>query len=361
VNVLLLHLDGRLPNIALMRLAAHHRALGDDVTLRHAPTVAAVEPEIGDNFGRVYASAVFERTRPVAERLLKVRPDAIVGGTGFDVARTLESVGVTTLAQDYSVYPRCHFSIGFTQRGCRLRCPFCIVPRKEGAAREEQTIADIWRGGAHRREVVLLDNDFFGVSGWRARIEELRAGRYKVCFCQGINARMISEEAAVALASVDYRDASFKARRIYTAWDNREDERTLFRGLDRLASAGIKPDHVMVYLLVGYWPGETQADREYRRAKLRAWGARPYPMPYQRTRELVGFQRWVLGAYDKGDAATPSVPRISWDAWCRAKYQPAGLGDRSDAQRRLPLFDDADLLRPEITRAAAHMTEEGAS
>lgn len=27
--VLLLHLDGKLPNLALMRIAAHHRAIGD--------------------------------------------------------------------------------------------------------------------------------------------------------------------------------------------------------------------------------------------------------------------------------------------------------------------------------------------
>jgi len=29
MNVLLLHLDGKLPNLALMRVSAHHRALGD--------------------------------------------------------------------------------------------------------------------------------------------------------------------------------------------------------------------------------------------------------------------------------------------------------------------------------------------
>src|ERR1700679_2281967 len=52
-------------------------------------------------------------------------------------------------------------------------------------------------------------------------------------------------------------------------------------------------------MLIGYWPGETHADRDYRRARLREWGARPYPMPYVRTPELVGFQRWVIGAYDK--------------------------------------------------------------
>lgn len=330
MKILLLHLDGKLPNIALMRLAAHHKALGDDVTLRCAPTVVAVEPEFGDTFDRVYASAIFERTRPVAERLLAARPDAIIGGTGWNIARTLEDVGVTTKAQDYSIYPRFKPSIGFSQRGCRLACDFCVVPRKEGKVREEQNIAGIWRGEGHPREILLLDNDFFGVLGWRARVDELRAGGFKVCFSQGINARMISDEAAAAIASVDYRDDSFKVRRIYTAWDSQKDETVLFRGLDRLKAAGVKPDHVMVYMLIGWASGETHEDRDYRRRTLLAWGARPYPMPFTRTPELLGFQRWTIGGYHKA---------IPWKDWASARYQPSGLGDRSGRQRRLPLLD----------------------
>lgn len=327
MKVLLLHLEGKLPNIALMRIAALHRALGDLVELRHAPTVIAVEPEFGDAFDRVYASAIFERTRPVAERLLEVRSDAVIGGTGWDLRRTLEDVGITTRAQNYSTYPRFKPSIGFSQRGCRLSCSFCVAPGKEGAVRDEQTVADLWRGDGHPRQILLLDNDFFGAPGWRARVEELRAGAFKVCFSQGINARMISEEAAAAIASLDYRDDSFKVRRIYTTWDNRRDEATLFRGLDRLRTAGVKPDHVMVYMLIGYWPGETHEDREHRRQKLRAWGARPYPMPYTRTPELLGYARWVIGAYDKG---------VPWEEWAAARCQPQNLGDRGRIQ--LPLF-----------------------
>lgn len=34
MRVLLWHLDGKLPNLALMRLAAHHRERGDTVELR---------------------------------------------------------------------------------------------------------------------------------------------------------------------------------------------------------------------------------------------------------------------------------------------------------------------------------------
>ncbi len=336
MRVLLLHLDGKLPNIALMRVAAHHRALGDEVELRHVPTVSAVGRTLDDliheKHGAVYASLIFERTRPVAERVLKVYPGAIVGGTGFDVSGTLEQRGITTLKQDYSIYqPKWTQSIGFTQRGCRLKCSFCVVPKKEGGARDEQSVADIWRGDPYPRHLILLDNDFFGAPSWRQRIAEIRDGEFKVCFSQGINVRAVDDEAADAIASVDYRDDMMRERRIFTAWDNRRDEKKLFAGLEKLTARGVKPRHIMVYMLIGYWPGETTEDREHRRARLREFGCLPYPMPFVRTPELVAFQRWVISRNDK------SVP---WADWLAAKAQPRNL--KRPGPRRLSLFDLVD-------------------
>ncbi len=313
MNVLLCQLDGKVPNIALMRIASHHRELGDDVTLCCG---AQFEVGLWDSFERVYASAIFLKTRPLCERLLVVYPEAIIGGTGWDVKSSVESVGIQTLEQDYSIYPRFRQSIGFTQRGCRLRCSFCVVPEKEGAIRAEKTIGEIWRGDPWPRELLLLDNDFFGQPAWRERLAEIREGRFRVSFNQGINARFLTDEAAEAIASIDYRDDSMQNKRIYTAWDNRKDEGRLFDGLNRLVKYGVKPDHIMVYILCGYWIDETHEDRDYRRSRLRDFGARPYPMPYVRTKELVGFQRWVIGAYDK---------RIRWDDWRAANYEPRNL------------------------------------
>jgi hypothetical protein len=317
VKVLLLQLDGKLPNIALMRLAAHHRDRGDDVVLRRAGNVDAVEPHLTDPaWDRVYGSLIFEATRPVADRARIVYPGVILGGTGWAIASSLEGIGVTTRRKDYSDWPTWRQSIGFTQRGCRLRCPFCVVPAKEGPVREEATIADIWRGDPWPREVVLLDNDFFGQPRWPQRIDELRAGRFRVSFNQGINARMLTDETAAAIAGVDYRDDSMRDRRIYTAWDSLRDEDRLFKGLEALVRHGVRPRHVMVYMLIGYWPGETHEDRDHRRRRLREFGALPYPMPYRRLPELVGVQRWVIGAYDK---------RVPWTEWQRARYQPRQL------------------------------------
>jgi hypothetical protein len=187
------------------------------------------------------------------------------------------------------------------------------VPRKEGAIREEQTIAQLWRGEGFPRELILLDNDFFGQPNWRERIKEIQDGKFKVSFNQGINARFLSDEAAEAIANVDYRDDQMKVKRIYTAWDNRRDEERLFAGLNKLVEHGVKPDQIMVYMLIGYWPNETSEDRLYRQSRLRDFGCKPYPMPFVRTKELVGFQRWVIGAYDK---------RVSWQDWEAADYRP---------------------------------------
>jgi hypothetical protein len=318
VNVLLLQLDGKIPNIALMRIAAHHRALGDAITFRWS-RIDDVGLHLWEAPDLVYASLIFEPTHRRAEDLLREIGDTpvILGGTGWDVERTLEDVGIRTLHQDYGIYgPSWRQSIGFTQRGCRLKCPFCVVPRKEGGIREERGIPEIWRGDPWPRELILLDNDFFGQRHWRQRIEEIRDGGFKVSFNQGINCRFLGDEEAAAIASVDYRDDQMTTKRIYTAWDNRADEGRLFRGLQALVNHGVKPDHIMVYMLIGYWAKETPDDREYRWARLREFGCRPYPMPYRRTPELTGFQRWVIGAYDK---------RISWEDWKAADFEPRRL------------------------------------
>ena len=130
MNVLLFQLDGKIPNIALMRIAAHHRRLEDRVEFRWTGNP---ERQLWDKPDRVYASAIFEKTKPAIAKLLNDFPGAIVGGTGVNVASSLEAIGIYTMDQDYSPYPHWNQSIGFTQRGCRLKCSFCVVPLSANA------------------------------------------------------------------------------------------------------------------------------------------------------------------------------------------------------------------------------------
>ncbi len=321
------HLDGKLPNMALMRLSAHKKAQGVKVHFFRADNPKfdfALLPE----FDEVYGSTIFERTKEHAEKLLWRFPQAQIGGTGWDITKTLDPE-IESSPLDYSLYPEFQHSIGFSQRGCRLRCSFCVVPKKEGAIRDNLTINEIWRGEGHPKNILLLDNDFFGQPNWREKSREILDGKFKVCFSQGINARLINDESAETLAALNYRDDSFVQRRIYTAWDNRKDEERLFTALEKMCKHGVRPSHIMVYILIGYWPGETHEDRDYRRKRLREFGALPYPMPFVRSKELVGFQRWVIGGYDRRG--------ITWADWLDASYRPEKLGNKPEYQtaRRL--------------------------
>lgn len=368
MNVLLLQLDGKLPNLALMRIAAHHRALGDTVRFRWVLNPRGVEKGLWDSFDRVYASLIFERTLPLALRLREVYPDAIIGGTGWSKTLELKDIGITTLATDYSEYPRFSASMGFVFRGCRLACSHCVVPQKEGRTRPEQTIAEIWRGDPHPRHLLLLDNDFGGHSTWRDRAREIIDGRFKVSFFQGINARLMFEELAEALAAMDLRDDDFKDRRFYTAWDSKPDEKRLFAGLRWLVKYGMRPDDIMVYVLCGYCHRHQQAayrcpagcrdadtpeNREYRRRRLREFGARPFPMafldpgtPHAESQELKGFQRWVIHRSDVGKNA------CSWEEYKAANFRPEKV--RLPQVRPSFDFDDRSLVPLETLERQGH-------
>ena len=294
--VRLTQLDGALPNIALMKLAHWHREQGDSVTLTRQVERDLFEPE----YDKVYGSAIFGFSQDRLMRFQRQWPQAIVGGSGTPYVHTVEDlIGDEHEFYDYSDYPDIDYSIGFTQRGCRLACKFCIVPKKEGKPKSVNTIKDIWRGDPHPKKLHILDNDFFGNPDWRKRISEIRGGKFRVCLSQGINVRLINQEAAESLATIEYRDTKFQERRLYTAWDNLGDERIFFRGVKLLDDAGIPPKHLMAYMLIGYDKNETW-DRIWTRFnKMVDRGIMPYPMVFDRSRkDLVAFQRWVvMGLY----------------------------------------------------------------
>jgi hypothetical protein len=244
----LTQIDGKLPNLALMKLAAWHRDRGDEVRFSRDIERGLLEPA----YDRVYGSSIFAFSRERLKRFQEVWPESIVGGTGTYSTNTVEHLTGVFERYDYSIYPEFRASIGFTQRGCRLRCKFCVVPEKEGRPRSINRIEDIWRGEPHRKHLHLLDNDFFGQADWRCRVNEIRDGGFKVCFNQGINVRLVTEEVAEALASVEYRDDQFQRRRLYMAWDNLRDEKIFFAGTSKLEAAGIPAKHMMAYMLVGF-------------------------------------------------------------------------------------------------------------
>lgn len=345
MNVRLTHGDGKLPNLALMKLAHWHRLKGDTVVFTRS---AARDLLDLPHYDRVYGAFVFDTSADKLARFREAWPGAIVGGTGSGSAVTVEqAVGETEYERyDYSIYPGETRSIGFTARGCRLSCKFCSVPLKEGRPRPVNAIAEIWRGGTHPRDVILLDNDFFGqpAEQWRARVREIMDGGFRVAFIQGLNTRLLDDEAAEALGALwDGRhlyDGDFTTKRLYTAWDNLKDEGTFFAGIDRLERAGISPRRIFVYMLIGFDKRETWTRLFHRFNRMVERGLLPYPMVYKdkaktlplggwnepiEHRTLGEFQRWVLrGAYRN---KTNPVPFADYDVNAKGTVDVRNHGD----------------------------------
>lgn len=311
------NVDSRaVPNLALLRLTGYH--------LRRGDTVEPYAPLLATTYDRVYASKVFRYSDGS-----QLDPDAmVIGGTGWDASVTLPPE-VEAAPPDYSLTDYPH-SIGFTMRGCRFRCGFCVVPKKEGRPRPTNTIADIWCQ-RDSRLVVLLDNDFFGNPEWRDRIEEIRRLDLLVSFSQGLNIRIITDEQASALASVKFRNMKGTRKQVHFAWDRVRDERLVMAGIDRVLAAGIKPHQMAFFVLVGF---DTTEEQDLRRIHaLRARGCEPFVMPYDRRNPYqAALARWA-----NHKAIAKSVPWPEYRSGVKRRPLPvAGQGDLFGACERHP-------------------------
>jgi len=257
--------DSKIPNLALMKISQWYKSKGDSVEL--------YSPLWLDSYDKIFASKVFN----FSDGSMLIPERMNIGGTGWDLSIALP-VKFERETPDYSLYGYAH-SIGFTMRGCRFNCKFCVVPEKEGRPKPYNTIEEIWTN-RDSDFIVLLDNDFFGNPQWKDRINEIKDFNLKVNFSQGLNIRIITDEQVKALASVRFSTISGKKKYVHFAWDKIKDEKLIDEGIQRCFNNGLKPDQMSFYVLIGY--DTTPEEDMHRIMKLRGYGCKPYVMPYDK-------------------------------------------------------------------------------
>lgn len=99
MKVLLIDTDSTIPNLALMKLSAWHKAQGDQVSFSES------EPD------RIYGSIIFKKNKHLLSGIKAFYPDAeiILGGSGYDLKATLPAE-VEAMCPDYSLYPDMDYS-----------------------------------------------------------------------------------------------------------------------------------------------------------------------------------------------------------------------------------------------------------
>ena len=213
----LIQIDGKLPNLALMKLSTFHKKHGDDVTLIDLSS---------NEFDRIYGSKIF------------------MGGSGYDIKQELPK-DIECQIPDYETF-NLDYSIGFTSRGCIRDCGFCIVKEKEGEFR------DVDMSFIKHHKVLLIDNNFLASKQWKEKLQYFIDNKIKVCFNQGLDIRLITDDKAEMLSKVLYYDLKFQHRRLYFAFDDMKYEDAVISGIKKLTDKGIKPDHLMFYVLCGF-------------------------------------------------------------------------------------------------------------
>ena len=283
---------GRFPNLALMKISAWHKSMGD--------TVEWYEPMFSGHFDKVYLSKVFSFSQDFE---YPIDADEVErGGSGYciDLVNGREHFRherdkqlpdeVEHIYPDYSIYPELtkDTAFGFLTRGCPRGCDFCIVGKKEGRCSVKVAdLSEFWRG---QKKVVLCDPNILACKDWKNLLQQLIDARVEVDFNQGLDVRLMTEEKARMIASM-------KIKEIHFAWDRYEDKDKVLPKLElfaRVTKQSPRSHNSIVYTLVNYSTTlEQDLDRIY---TLRDMGYWPYVMIYDKEhcpKVYRRLQRWV--------------------------------------------------------------------
>jgi hypothetical protein len=275
VNIGLIDVDGHsgFPNLALMRLSAWHKGRGDHVEWWNGFC----------RYDRVYMSKVFTFT-PDVDTVIDAG-EVIRGGTGYkDYGSLPEEIENT--APDYSIYPAVNYAVGFLTRGCCRRCPWCIVPVKEGQIRPAAAWEEVKRPDSNR--IIFMDNNVLASPHGLQQIKAMEEQKVWVDFNQGLDARLVTPETAALLARLRW------IRFVRLSCDTTEMLPVIEQAVAYMKEAGISKSRFWAYLLV-----QDVEDAKDRAVALKRMGVEPFAQPYrdydggEPTQLQKQFAHWV--------------------------------------------------------------------
>lgn len=264
--ILLLQVDKTdYPNLALEKIAKYYCDLGHKVIWDMPLAAGEVD--------QIFISCIFKWNRPQAvEYVLQYPKKCHVGGSGFDIHSELP-------ASIENIKP--HINWGFTTRGCIRKCPFCIVPTKEGDIRVIGDLLDLWDGKS--KTVAVLDNNILAVPDhFKLICSQARKNKIKLDFNQGLDFRLLTPDLVHELKITRTEQYRF-------SFDELAYKPQIENAINMLKSGGI--NQCLWYVLVGY---DSTLQQDFDRLNfLKAHGQRAYIQRYKNERAYIPMARWA--------------------------------------------------------------------
>ena len=254
------------PNLALGKIAKYHKMQGDHVEWALAYS----------HYDIVYMSKVFKFTPDV---LTCYNADQIIrGGTGYNLSTQLP-LEIDRLQPDYSIYPHIpiNYAYGFLTRGCPNKCPWCVVPKKEGAIHPYMDVEEI--AIEERNHLILMDNNILAAGDYaKQQLLKIIAHGYYVDFNQALDARLMTHEFANLLAKVKWMNNGV----IRFGCDTHAQIEQCEKAIDLLNHNGFR-GHYFLYTMITNEFEESYNRIEYWHRRLieqRRYHSRNYIYPY---------------------------------------------------------------------------------
>lgn len=268
MNVCLIDVDSKIPNLALMKASTWHKQRGDTVKLGYEP--------LTDSPDLCYVSKIFNFT-PEPEYLPNC--EILRGGPGYSLTSRMpfdDGETYDRIMPDYELYrekfPKANYALGRFTRGCPNHCPWCVVWRMDGnEVRHVAELTDFWCGQPVVR--LLDDNIMADEDEFVADCKQLHDAGVQAIW-EALDIRLVTDRAATALASVR------TAKKIHFAWDGPAQDAYIHDGIETLKRNGVRPYRLMFYVLVGF---NTSPEYDMHRIKtLQGLGVDPFVMPFDR-------------------------------------------------------------------------------
>lgn len=261
MNIGIVDVDGHnYPNLALMKISAWHKSQGDNVEWAN--------PLFGQ-YDKVYMSKVFNFTPDCMD--IYSCP-VVRGGTGYDISNELPAE-IDAMQPDYSIYDWIDkkTAYGFLTRGCPNKCPWCIVPIKEGAIRPYMDVDDIAVDG--RTRLILMDNNILACEYGISQLRKIAERGYRVDFNQALDARLVTNEVAEILSRIKWIDY------IRFGCDTPQQIKECQRAINLIRSHGYAGRFFLYCILHGDF-SECYERIDYWH-RQRDWRIHPYAQPYR--------------------------------------------------------------------------------